>query len=254
MDNYQNNIEKYIAGKMTADEQKDFEQQLVTNSALSKAYKSELTARQLIIEAGRLELKNTLDNFDAEMNRTYSNASKTRRKVMPLWAKRLLPIAAMLIIFIGVYQTIFNNVMTSSEAYHNYFETYAAPSVVRNANGNEFPNWEIATNLYTLKEYKEALFYFSKAEGEIPQYLLEFYKGMSTMNMETPYYQNAINSFETVLETDNDFREQANWYKGLALLQLNKKVAALIVFESIAEIKSFNYKKAEEILKLKLKD
>jgi len=246
MDDQQSNIEKYIEGKMTAEELQAFEQQLTIDTALANAYEAEIVARQLITEAGRLDLKETLEVFDAEMEHSPGQGG-----VIPLWMKRVLPVAAMFVIFIGVYQIILIDSTTSSEVYDTYFETYAAPSVLRDVGIDESINWEMATNLYAAKNYRDAVLYFAKAEGEVPVYLSEFYKGMSNMNLDAPYYQRAINAFDIVLQTDNDYRQQAQWYKALALLGINNKEEAIAIFNSIVENRSYNYMKAEEILKLK---
>ncbi len=71
------------------------------------------------------------------------------------------------------------------------------------------------------------------------------------MNLDAPYFQRAINSFDIVLQTDNDYRQQAQWYKALALLGINNKKEAIAIFTSIVEKRSYNYTEAEEILKLK---
>lgn len=253
MDKYQKDIENYIDGKMNPQEMEAFGQRLKMDTTLAEAYENELNARKLITEAGRLDLKDTLESFDLEMENA-SNASDPKTgKVIPLWMKRILPIAAMLVVFIGAFQMLQNDSMTTSEAYDTYFNTYEAPSVVRDGAGDELINWETASRLYSEKKYREAIPYFTKSGGEVPQYLSEYYKGMSNLNLDGAYYQRAIKALDIVLETDNDFREQAQWYKALTLLKMNKKEEAIAIFESIVENKTFKYQQAEEILKLNLK-
>ncbi len=230
-----------------------FKQRLRTDTALAEAYESELNARNLIAEAGRLNLKDTLERFDSEMDNDAIVLNPNATKVIPIWRRRALPIAAMLLIFVAVFTVLQNDSMTTSEVYDTYFQTYEAPSVVRDASGSELTNWETAARLYSEKKYRDAIPYFTRALEEVPQYLSEYYKGMCNLNLDGAYYQRAITALDIVLETDNDYREQAQWYKALTLLKMNQIEEARTLFETIVAQQTFNYQQAEEILKLKWK-
>jgi tetratricopeptide (TPR) repeat protein len=243
-------IERYITKQMDGDEAKKFEERLATEKLLNENYQTTLIAHRLIKEAGRLELKNSFQEYEAEMDPMVEN-----KKVLPLWVRRSLPIAAILIVFMGVYQFgLFNRSMSVSEVYSDNFEVYSAPGVVRDSNLNEQSSWITAADYYRTKEYEEAIEWFSNAETEIPSYMAFFYKGVSYMAQNTPNYAMAIQNFETVLQSDNDYRQQALWYKGLALLKQNKRQDALTVFNEIVAAKSYNFNKAQAILKTDLKD
>ncbi|PHS63305.1 MAG: hypothetical protein COB12_09785 [Flavobacterium sp.] len=242
-------IERYIAGKMTIEEAKKLENLMISDKELTKEYKATLAANQLIKEVGRLELKETLESFDKEMNNSKST------KVMRLWIKRVLPLAAMLVIFFGVYQLMMlNTPISGNEIYDTYFEVYSNPSVVRSSENFNLNNWDIAANYYREKEYEKAITYFEKPNTEVPNYLLTFYIGISSLALESPNYTKALENFEVVLNTGNDYQQQAMWYKGLTLLEIDKKEDALEVFGLIVTNKSYNYLKAEEILNLKIKN
>lgn len=253
MNNYQQDIERYLNGEMTSAEQRAFEQQRTTDTALAEAYEAELSARNWAKDAGRLELKKKLQQVDAQMLQETPAQMEAGGKVLPLWIKRVLPIAAMVIIFLGVYQFMVSGSLTTSEVYDTYYTVYESPSVLRDSGDESKINWETAARLYSERKYREAIPYFSKAEAEVPQYLAAFYKGMSNLNLDGPYYTRAIAAFDTVLQTDNDYREQAQWYKALALLQIQQKEEATALLKTIVENKSYNYQNAEDILKLKLK-
>ena len=243
-------IERYIAGKMSEVEAKEFRNLLISNRDLAEEYRANLEAHQLIKEAGRLELKDTLESFDQEMN-----ASSRTVKVMPLWVKRALPIAAMLVIFFGVYQLMMlNTPISGNEVYDTYFEAYSNPSVVRSSENLSLNNWEMGANYYRDKDFENAITYFEKTEGEVPNYLSSFYIGVSSLALESPNYTKALENFEVVLKTDNDYQQQALWYKGLILLELDKREDALDIFSLIVTSKSYNYLKAEEILNLKIEN
>lgn len=253
MNKHQSHIEKYLDGLMDSQEQTAFEARLKTDTTLFRAYEDELSARALIKEAGRMELKETLQNIDREVAGGPNEPLQVPGRVMPLWMKRALPLAAMIIIFLGVFQYIRSGGISSAEVYNSYFEPYAAPSAVRDSNEEPLENWETAANLYAQKKYREALPYFEKAQSEVPQYLSEFYRGMSHLSSEAPLYSRAITAFDRVLATDNDYTQQALWYKALALLEIQNKVEAFQILETIVANKSYKHEAAAEILKLKIK-
>ncbi|MEL6812070.1 MAG: hypothetical protein AAFP76_12120 [Bacteroidota bacterium] len=255
MDDPQYEIERYLDGSLTSAEKAAFEARLSEDSVLAQEYEIALATRGLISEAGRLDLKETLEGFETEMETEADPlGTESTTQVFPLWAKRLLPIAAMVVIFLGVYQYVIGGSISSSEVYDTYFETYASPSELRDVNDNELVNWEKASQLYASGAFQEALGYFSKAKGEVPDYLSEYYKGICHLSVEAPYYQLAINAFDEVLKTDNDYNQQAQWYKALALIQTERREEAFVLLNLIVENESYNHIWAAEILETKIKD
>ncbi|MEM7187859.1 MAG: hypothetical protein AAF466_14520, partial [Bacteroidota bacterium] len=125
MNDYQNDIEKYLDGQMTEAERQQFEALLVQDAALKDALEQEQSARVLIREAGRLELKDTLEEVEQSMETSETESQAGSSFVMPLWMKRALPIAAMIIIFLGVFQYTQSGGISSAEVYDSYFESYA---------------------------------------------------------------------------------------------------------------------------------
>jgi hypothetical protein len=247
MDKDQHTIEAYLEQTMTSEERLAFEQRLSQEPALSEAYEKELTARELIKEAGRLELKNTLDEFDAQIG-----DKPIQKKIIPLWVKNTMRVAALLILFVGVYQVFltFGGVNTS-EVYDTYFEAYEAPSLERD--GNESPNWKLVVESYRKEAYQEAIPLLQQSKEEVPDYLISFYTGISLMAAQEPDLAQAVQNFDTVLATDNDYHQQAEWYKALALLKMDQEKEAKVILKRIVAAKNYQYEKAETILKLNLK-
>ena len=247
MDKDQHIIEAYLERTMTSEERLAFEQRLSQEPELSEAYENEVAARELIKQAGRLELKSTLEDFDSQMP-----MESSQKSVIPLWAKNAMRVAALLILFAGVYQVFltFTGVNTS-EVYDDYFEAYEAPSLERD--GNESPNWKSVIASYSKKAYKESLPLLQQSEGEVPDYLIAFYRGISLMALQQPDLEQAVQNFNAVLASDNDYRQQAEWYKALALLKMEKVEEAKTILKSIVAQKNYQYEKAESILNLNLK-
>ncbi|MBT8255454.1 MAG: hypothetical protein KJO23_02850 [Bacteroidia bacterium] len=248
MDKLQQDIERYLHGKMGGEELLAFDLRLQKDKELANLLQEEQLARKVIREAGRLELKETLQEFENEMP-----ARNMRPRVIPLWIKRAFPVAAMVIIFFGLYQVFKQNTMTPEVAFDTYFESYAAPSVLRDNEGSAMMNWKQATQLFSDGDYQEAAIYFDRSVGEVPSYQAEFYKGLSQLSMEAPYFQRAVNSFDRVLETDNDFVQQARWYKALALIGMNKQSEAQPLLKEIVANEAYNHQQAAELLTINWK-
>lgn len=240
MDKIEELIDRYLSKSMTEVEEKDFEDLLKTDKTLYAEYLKSIAARKLIEEAGRLELKEKLETFENE-----EQLSKTR--IIPLWIKRAMAMAAVLIVFFGLYQVVFNNSITADQVYLSYFEVYKAPSVARNSEVTLSDNLKLAMNAYDKKAYDEAVVFFNRVADKA-NYLTNFYKGLSYLSLKKPNYNLALKSFESVLQNDNDYNQQALWYKGLTLLKLGETNMAMEVFQIIKEKEFYNHVKAKEIL------
>ncbi len=243
-------IDRYINKQMNADELQEFETRLANDKELLDEYKSTIAANEVVNEAGRLELKSTLEAFE-----TQKKSLKDERKIIPLWIKRGLSLAALLIATIAIYQFGFlSKSLSTSEVFESNFEVYSAPSNLRDFSDTRQLSWEDAMTAYEAKNFDESLAKLDTLVSDIPRYLASFYAGISAMAKSDPDYKMAIKHFDRVLTIDNDYAQQALWYKGLSLLILNRKDEANEIFESIVTSKSYNYKKAEKILKVKYLD
>ena len=243
-------FDRFITKKMSSDEAREFEQRLASDSDFSENYRETLAVHKLIEEAGRVELKKTLETFE---NETITTSSE--KKTIPLWVKRSLPIAAILIAFFAVYQFgIQNRSLTATEVFESNFDVYGAPSSLRDGDLSAYPNWNIATKAYREAHYEEAITQFSQVETDVAPSLVSFYTALSAMSQTTPDYELALQNFDAVLETDNDYRQQASWYKALILLKMQRQKEASDIFEEIVKTQSFNFHKAEVILNLDIKN
>ena len=59
-------IDRYINKQMNADELQEFETRLANDKELLDEYKSTIAANEVVNEAGRLELKSTLEAFETQ--------------------------------------------------------------------------------------------------------------------------------------------------------------------------------------------
>ena len=101
---------------------------------------------------------------------------------------------------------------------------------------------------YENKEFTRALHFINDSQGEVPDYLIAFYGGLAAMQMDPSDLESAINSFDSVLSSDNDYREQALWYKALALIKLDRSKEAETILTELVSRSGFKYNDAAEVL------
>lgn len=210
---------------------------------MSEDYNNE---ENLIKIAGKKDLKRTLESFEE---------NTPVAKSVPLISKfTLLKVAAAFIIGFGLTWFVLKSDKTSNaDLYAANFEAYQAPSSVRSINEVNAEHWQEAIKAYSTEEYEDAISSLEKVDGVVPEYLVQFYLGVSHLSKQEADYQIALDYFEQVLEKDNDYNQQAYWYKGLCFLALENDVEALSVFELIVEVSFYNHEKAQKILESKKK-
>ncbi|WP_353779281.1 tetratricopeptide repeat protein [Winogradskyella sp. 3972H.M.0a.05] len=199
----------------------------------------EKIAHRIIEEAGRLDLKQTLDEFDEDT--PYRN----NKGVVSLWVKQSLKVAAIFLVAFGIYHFGFNST-TPSELYESYYTIYDAPSAIRGEEDNQQPNWNKALEYYKAKNFNDANVYFERAKGEIPEYQLNFFSASTFLAMDN--VEKALKGFNEVLETDNDYNQQAKWYKALCLIKLEDIETAKKILNTIIAEEGYKSDEAKQIL------
>lgn len=239
---YEIDIDRYIKGEMSPEEVKDFEHRLEHDPEFNDAYQATLAAHKLIDEVGRLELQTTLVDFEKNAK---ANAPVKKLRLRPLYA-----VAATLVVILGV--SLFFNLsgsMTTAEVWEQYYEPYDPPSVLRDNIDEGSENWNKAVENYYEGNYEEALNYFDISQNDNVHFTIrEFYQGMSYLQLEHPDYLDAAYYFNEVRLETSDYKEQANWYYALAILMNGRTIEAESVLKEIVKNKTYNYRKAKQIL------
>ncbi|RNC86798.1 MAG: hypothetical protein ED556_05080 [Winogradskyella sp.] len=238
-------IERFLNGEMSAEETKAFETKIASDVLLAKEIEAEKTARAFVNLAGRMTLKEQLEIFESEMK-------PGSRRVLPLWIKRGLRIAAILIVSFGIYQFTVGQKVNTSEVYETYFLDYDAPSNLRGSYEDVLFN--NAFDHYRRENFDEAINAFNALNAVTSNTIVHFYTAMSYLSQDSPDYKKAMSQLDMVLETHNNYSQQARWYKALILLQQNQKDDALELMDYILANQHYKYQQAKEILRLKFKD
>lgn len=240
----QERIERYLDGKLTAEEMSVFETQLQTDEELAKAFSLEETARLIIATAGREELRNRLDTYESAFEKKTSSV-----KVLKPKNRQWFPLAAVLLALIAVSLWLFiPGGETSNDLFAAHFDIYRSPSTVRGKESKDV--WQEATEAYTSSDYAKAAMLFQKSLDDpntIP-YLAEFYRGISLLAEVPPQAQTALAAFEKVLQSDNDYQQQAMWYQALALLHLQRNGEAKKALTDLQNTGSYKDTQVKELL------
>ncbi len=242
-DNNHKRIEDYLDGLMTESDRQELEAEFQKEGLLKEELDLSKEARDLVNIAGRKHLKSKFDSFEEELSSKQPRIQSART--------RWISIAASLLVLITAgFWLLHQNNNTPEGLFANHFEPFRPPINIRSSEPNTQNIWEDARVAYAEKDYELAADRFKQVLEKNAQveYLTQFYLGLSLLSKNTVETERAVIAFDRVLQSDNDYREQALWYKGLSFLKMGKIEEAKIIFIEIFDNQSFNHKKAKQIL------
>ncbi|MEZ4786673.1 MAG: tetratricopeptide repeat protein [Flavobacterium haoranii] len=161
---------------------------------------------------------------------------------------RWVSIAASFIVFISVGYWFFMNQNSNDSLYKNYYETFPnleAP-VVRGSVSNDIKSE--AFYAYDSKQYEEALRLFSEIfEKDKDDYAL-FYKGLALMELER--FPEAIKVFEGYQTKPNSaFNSYVKWYLALSYLKTNETEKSKSLANELIKSENPFQNQAQELLR-----
>ena len=148
--------------------------------------------------------------------------------------------------------TQFRGSASTAEVYDRYFEPYDPAEELFLASLEETENWKKGLDNFALGNYEQALDYFEYAEKGVAYTTVEFYEGMSYLQMEHPDYFDAAYYLNEVQLEDCEFQGRARWYYSLTLIKQGKVNPAKEILKIIVKERSFNHRKAQSILNMKI--
>lgn len=236
-------IQEYLSGSMNNQDKEEFEKLINSDVELALRVQETRDAIDAVRDLGRIELKTKLEEFES------SYSDQNQEKIKSNWSKSLMGIAAILIIGFGLYFGLYsNNEFDKNTVFAEYYHSY--PSFSNNrSSSNQFSDWERAMNEYENKEFELAITIMEKINSEeIPEYLIQFYLAHSYLSLPNPDLKNSEINFDKVIQSENDFVQQSLWFKALIEIKKGNDPVAKKMMKTIAEKKSFNHEKAQEIL------
>lgn len=231
-------IDKFLQGQLSQQEQADFDQRM-QDPAFVEEVERQKTAYELTKALGRIELKEKLAGFESSVQEKKKRPSFKRSYFLTL-------AAALVLLFLGI--ALFNWFpQNDASLFAEYFELYRDPPNARGTSPQENTDWALAAKAYRAKNFNAAYPLFDQlSQTEKQNYLAHFYAGQCLLATSTNIDQ-AIKHFKTVLESDNDYRQQSQWYLALSYLQQGKKEEAQDLLKTLAKVGTYQ---KEQVLQL----
>lgn len=240
-------IESYINNELTDERMVSFEEELTSNQELINEVNLIRNIDMALKESDVMSLRNNLQHIAGDVasqkqtERSFTGKIKSRKVVFST-------VAAAIILLLGI-TGLLSKQLSHEEIYQKFYTKYETSGIVRSANLTANQALTEALQKFDKQEYQAALNLFSEVISRDQNNMVgHFYTGVSLQ--ETGKYQNAIEEFETVMiDKDNLFTEQAEWYTGLCYLQTNENKKAYKQFKKIAKKEGFYQQKAKAILR-----
>ncbi|HNW50309.1 MAG TPA: hypothetical protein PKH79_04450 [Prolixibacteraceae bacterium] len=239
-------IDNYLMDYLDKKNRSEFEAQLEEDLKLKEETVLQNEINQSILETDIINLRNSLSEIAEE----HKESNKVR-KLIPEGIQRKplryigVAASAAAIVTVGAF-TLTQQKVSSEQLFQQAYLPYDAASLFRSYSPSS-PLLK-GVDFYNEKKFDDAIAQFDivlNENGSDP--MCNFYTGLC--HMEKNDYNDAIHSFQKViLDNDNLFTEQAEWYMALSLLKTNEMNRAYVVLNRIVDNKGYYKKKAKELL------
>ena len=209
-------IEQYLQGKLTDSSLAEFEARLKNDENFASEVETVKALHGLVDLEGDRRALEMIDQASTEFT--------GRKLVMRRRFIGLAIAAAIALVFMVIFPWNGGDTNLNEELFAENFSPYRAPSVSR-SNGL-VATWDIAKSAYEKQDYETVIKTLETDNLSQEDYLAQFYIGISCLAKSPSELNKAVSSFQNVLSSDNDYRQAAEWYLGLALIKQNKNVAA----------------------------
>lgn len=239
-------IDGYINNELTESELALFEAELANNKNLYPEIDLIKNIDNALQEKDIMQLRSNLRNIANENIKE----NKTERSMAGRFKFRKVAIstvAASLILVMGITGII--RYTSDDNIYQKFYTTYETAGISRSSNSTADETFALALQKYNKQDYQSALDLLneviSRDQNNVASH---FYSAISLQ--ELGKYKNAIEEYEVVVvDKDNLFIEQAEWYIGLCFIQTKEDKKAFRQFKRIAKGKGYYQLKAEAILR-----
>lgn len=241
-------IESYIQNELSDEELTLFEDKLTSNQELTAEIELIRNIDLAIKENDVMLLRSNLQGIAGEIASEKQTELSLTGKFKARKVFILSTVAASLILLIGM-TGLLSRQASEGEIYQKFYNRYETTGIVRSASLTTDQALVSALQMFDSRDYEAALNLFNEVIARDPENMVgHFYSGVSLQ--ETGKYQNAIKEYEMVIiNKDNLFTEQAEWYVGLCYLQTNENKKAYNQFMKIAKNEGFYQLKAQAILR-----
>lgn len=239
-------IDGYLYNELTEQELTQFESELAYNKDLYAEIDLIKNIDHAIQEKDIMQLRNNLTKIATEnvkekqVERSIGIKFRSRKMAMSI-------VAASLILVMGITGLL--RYTSEDNIYQNFYTKYETAGISRSSNSIPDKTFALALQKYNNQEYQSALNLLNEViSNDQNNMASHFYSAVSLQ--ELGKYKNAIEEYQVVVvDKDNLFIEQAEWYIGLCLIQTKEDKKAIKQFKKIVNDKGFYEQKASAILR-----
>lgn len=234
-------IENYLAGTLSAEEQKKVEDRLLTDREFAQRLEIFKMLPHLVSEDVH-NFRNELEGIYQEYRQQDAASSTMSRRTFFMAAS-----LALLISVIGILIWLLPSSLTPQEMYATHFTVPADNITVRN-DQEISPALQSAMEAYNAQDYATAVAQFEDIlQEDTNNAPVLFYSGVAYLILNEN--EKAMQNLQKVSETeDTAYALTAHWYLGLAYLKQNNIAQAREIFSSLKESGSSYAKRADTIL------
>jgi hypothetical protein len=203
MENF-DKIESYLLNRMDPDERAAFESEMQQNQSLRDEVEE---MRSFILSVEYAGLKDSLKSYSIERDAADTQGdSNTSGKIVPLFSRRIVAIAASIAVIIVAGTMIYNSVYkTGSSLDHIFYPDPGLPTVMSET--SEYNFYDAMVD-YKMGKYELALEKWNKHTG-VGADTLAYYKAMAHLNLDN--WQEAEGLLLS-LPAESAFSQKAKWY------------------------------------------
>lgn len=253
-------IEAYLGGNMSSEEQIQFELKVSENSELAKEvalynqinhhlHEQSWFNEPINNKRGQGDLEEYMRSEEAQSIKSkLEKASKKYEENSGVlnWKYFIGTVAAIgVVILLGVQ--FWKTSPSNEQLYRKYYTERDLPSLVKRGDKNDMLQKGVIA--FKTKEYQNAIAYFedylrqTNGENRLPYAYLGF------SYLELDHLDKALANFDSLLYSDSLDSSKALWYKSLSYLKHGKiDESKKVLNEILKDSLNFNFKKAEDLI------
>lgn len=154
---------------------------------------------------------------------------------------------AMIIVLVGLAGVLNNSMRSIDQTYNKHFEMPVWAS--ERSLESSLDNIQIAQQFYQNADYQATISALNKI-GDLEEgaFVAQFYKGLSNQNLQN--YSDAIKEYQKVIDhANNMYIEEAEWYKALCYIKLNRSKEATRELIAVIDRKGHYEREAKAVLR-----
>ena len=236
-------LQSYFSNSLTKEQRILFDQLLEEDASFLEQFNFEKNLKRVIAENQKQELKTKITQFETEISSKSVPVKIFSAKKFQKWY-----VAASIVLLIGIGSMAYYGFSGPNydNLYDNNFQTYPN-TVFEIARGESIESLEReAFTAYELKDYKTAIEKFDKISESDDREYLDFYMGISYLNL------NQLDRAETFLSKtiaeNADFTAEAHWYLAMTYLKMKEKRKAIVELDKLVKGYDYNRERATILL------